>query len=112
MAGKATSKTARASMPTGAKNAFQTSSEVPHLIPCGGATAVYVHDPRNGHNPHFRVGDARLVDFLAGLAGAGYGELFEGAFEKLAANDSRWDKVVTRLREANAFGVPEAADAA
>jgi hypothetical protein len=105
------SKTARASLRTGAGKAeFIAAADAPRIVPLGGGTHAYILDPRDGKTRRFKVASDEFFGMLSTLDEAGHGDRMRRDLNELAGRypTSGWSQAVARV---NAPAADEAADA-
>ena len=105
------SKTARASLRTGAAKAeFIAAADAPRIVPLGGGTHAYILDPRDGKTRRFKVASDEFFGALANLDEAGHGDRMRRDLNDLANRypQTGWAQAVTRLDGPAVEDAPEA----
>ena len=94
------SKTARASLRTGAGKAdFIAAADAPRIVPLGGGTHAYILDPRDGKTRRFKVASDEFFGMLTTLDESGYGDRLRRDLNELAVRypASGWSQAVARV---------------
>ncbi len=94
------SKTARASLRTGAAKAeFIAAADAPRIVPLGGGTHAYILDPRDGKTRRFKVSSDEFFGMLATLDEAGHGDRMRRDLNELANRypTSGWSQAIARV---------------
>ena len=94
------SKTARASLRTGAAKAdFIAAADAPRIVPLGGGTHAYILDPRDGKTRRFKVSSDEFFGMLATLDEAGHGDRMRRDLNELANRypTSGWSQAIERV---------------
>jgi hypothetical protein len=94
------SKTARASLRTGAGKAeFIAAADAPRIVPLGGGTHAYILDPRDGKTRRFKVASDEFFGMLTTLDEAGHGDRMRRDLNELAVRypASGWSQAVARV---------------
>jgi hypothetical protein len=105
------SKTARASLRTGAGKAeFIAAADAPRIVPLGGGTHAYILDPRDGKTRRFKVASDEFFGMLATLDETGYGDRMRRDLNELANRypASGWSQAVARVEAPAVEETPEA----
>jgi hypothetical protein len=105
------SKTARASLRTGAAKAeFIAAADAPRIVPLGGGTHAYILDPRDGKTRRFKVSSDEFFGMLATLQEAGHGDRMRRDLNELANRypQSGWSQAVARIEVPVVEDAPEA----
>lgn len=94
------SKTARASLRTGAAKAeFIAAADAPRIVPLGGGTHAYILDPRDGKTRRFKVSSDEFFGMLTTLDEAGHGDRMRRDLNELANRypTSGWSQAIDRV---------------
>ena len=98
--GAVQSKTARASMRTGAGKAeFIAAADAPRIVPLGGGTHAYILDPRDGKTRRFKVSSEEFFGMLEALDEAGHGDRMRRDLNELAVRypAAGWTQAIARI---------------